>query len=162
MNAPATPATLDHDGIARRVPHAGRMCLLHSLDAWSDDHVACSASSHTAADHPLRTASGLLSACAIEYAAQAMALHGALCAERADPHAQPTPGFLASVRAVTLHVPRLDTLPSPLMVQARRQASQGTSVLYDFSVQAGGRIVAEGRATVVLNTPLAAGPTHSP
>ena len=150
------PPTLDHDGIARRVPHAGRMCLLHTLDAWSDDHIACTAVNHTAADHPLRTASGLSSACAIEYAAQAMALHGALCAERDDPDAQPTPGFLASVRAVTLHVPRLDTLPSPLLVQAHRQASQGTSVLYGFSVRAGDAVVAEGRAAVVLNTPLAA------
>jgi predicted hotdog family 3-hydroxylacyl-ACP dehydratase len=154
--APATPATLNHDGIARRVPHAGRMCLLHTLDAWSDEHIACSAVSHTAADHPLRTASGLLAPCAIEYAAQAMALHGALCAERADPNARPTPGFLASVRAVMLHVPRLDTLASPLLVQARCQVSQGTSVLYDFSVQAGDEMVAQGRATVVLNTPLAA------
>ncbi len=154
-----TPATLDHEGIARRVPHAGRMCLLHTLDVWSNDHIACTAIDHTATDHPLRTASGLLAPCAIEYAAQAMALHGALCAENAegaDPNARPTPGFLASVRAVTLHVPRLDTLPTALVVQARCQVSQGTSVLYDFSVHSGGHIVAEGRATVVLNTPLAA------
>jgi predicted hotdog family 3-hydroxylacyl-ACP dehydratase len=156
MSMPTTPATLDHEGIARRVPHAGRMCLLHTLDAWSDEHIACTAISHTAADHPLRTASGLLAPCAIEYAAQAMALHGALCAQRDDPTAKPTPGFLASMRAVTLHVARLDTMPSPLLIEARCRVSQGTSVMYDFSVRAGGEMVAEGRATVVLNTPLAA------
>ncbi len=149
------PAALDHDGIARRVPHAGRMCLLATLETWTDDHIVCTATSHVDSDHPLRTASGLLAPCAVEYAAQAMALHGALCAQREDPHAQPTPGFLASVRAVTLHVPRLDTLASPLRIEARREAAQGSTVLYSFTLRAGDAAVAEGRATVVLNTPLA-------
>jgi predicted hotdog family 3-hydroxylacyl-ACP dehydratase len=155
MPAPPSPvATLDHAGIARRIPHAGRMCLLHTLESWSDDHVVCRATSHVDTDNPLRTATGLLAPCAVEYAAQAMALHGALCAERDDPDARPTPGFLASVRSVQLHVPRLDTLASPLVVEAHRDAAQGGHVLYAFTVLAAGTVVAQGRAAVVLNTPL--------
>lgn len=149
-----TPATLDAAGIAQRVPHADSMCLLHTLQHWDDDHIVCTAIGHTAADHPLRTHAGLLAPCAVEYAAQAMALHGALTAQRDDPNATPRPGFLASVRSVRLHVPRLDTLPSPLIVRAQREVSQGTNVMYAFSLHAGGLLVAEGRATVVLNTPL--------
>ncbi len=67
------------------------------------------------------------------------------------------PGFLASVRSVKMHVARLDTLPSPLRIEATRSASQGANVLYEFVCHALGdsttRVV-EGRATVVLNAPL--------
>jgi predicted hotdog family 3-hydroxylacyl-ACP dehydratase len=146
--------TLDHAGIAARVPHAGSMCLLHALHRWTLDEIECSAVDHTAPQHPLRTTHGLLAPAAIEYAAQAMALHGTLIAERMDPYAQPTPGFLASVRGVHLHVARLDTLPSPLTVVATRMAAQGSNILYSFAVTCDGQPVADGRATVVLNTPL--------
>ena len=154
MNPP--PATLDAAGIARRIPHAGRMCLLDRLLAWSPQSIVCEATGHTATDHPLRSASGLLAPAAIEYAAQAMALHGALIHEaQADPGAGPTPGFLASVRGVQLHVPRLDTLTGrACMVRAERLAGEGQHILYRFTVHAGARPVAEGRAAVVLNTPL--------
>lgn len=140
--------------IARRIPHAGRMSLLHALHRWDGDTLVCSAVNHTANDHPLRTPHGLLTPTAIEYAAQAMALHGGLIAEREQPGAAPTPGFLASVRNVRMHVERLDTLTSPLTVTVTRQAAQGASILYSFVVAADAQAVIDGRATVVLNTPL--------
>lgn len=146
--------TLDHADIAARVPHAGSMCLLHALHRWTLDEIECTAVDHTSPHHPLRTAHGLLSPAAIEYAAQAMALHGTLIAERHDPSAQPTAGFLASVRGVRMHVARLDTLSSPLTVVATRMAAQGSNILYSFAVSCAGQPVGEGRATVVLNTPL--------
>jgi predicted hotdog family 3-hydroxylacyl-ACP dehydratase len=146
---------LDAVGIAARVPHALRMCLLERLERWDDDVIVCSASNHRELDHPLRSASGLLATVAIEYAAQAMALHGGLVAERSDPQSTPRPGFIAAVRGVVLHVARLDTLDSALTVQATRVVTQGDSVIYAFDVRSGSTRVAEGRATVVLNTPVA-------
>ena len=159
MNAAADPLDATHvlmhaADIAQRIPHAGRMALLHALHRWDGDTLVCSAWNHTAADHPLRSASGLLAPAAIEYAAQAMALHGGLMAERDHPGAAPTPGFLASVRNVRMHVSRLDTLTSPLTVTVTRQAAQGTTLLYSFIVTAEAQPVVDGRATVVLNTPL--------
>ena len=149
------PSTLDAAGIARRIPHAGPMALLERLLAWTPQSIECEAIGHTAPDHPLRSASGLLAPAAIEYAAQAMALHGALIHEaQADPDAGPTPGFLASVRSVQCHVPRLDTLGASLWVRAERLAGEGQHILYRFTVHAGATPVAEGRAAVVLNTPL--------
>ena len=59
---PAAPATLDHAGIAARVPHHGSMCLLDSLLGWTDDNVTCSAISHRDPGHPLLSESGLLAA----------------------------------------------------------------------------------------------------
>jgi predicted hotdog family 3-hydroxylacyl-ACP dehydratase len=146
MNA---PQTLDHAGIATRIPHAGRMCLLDALLDWTPERIRCRSTSHRAADHPLRSASGLLAPAAIEVAAQAMALHGALIAPAGS---APTPGYLASVREVRLAVPGLDAVAGALIVGAERLAGDHRQVLYRFDVrdEAGGA-VAEGRATVVLN-----------
>jgi predicted hotdog family 3-hydroxylacyl-ACP dehydratase len=147
-----SPATLDHDGIAVRIPHQGRMCLLESLLDWSADEIRCRITNHADPDHPLRSAGGLLAPVAIEYAAQAMALHGALAAA---PGSAPRPGFLASARQVRLHVPRLDEAPGPLTLQSVRLAGDGTQALYRFTLHdAERRLLVEGRAAVVLNTPL--------
>lgn len=148
---------LDAAGIARLIPHSGRMCLLARLERWDAHSIVCSAMSHRDADNPLRTASGLLAPCAIEYAAQAMALHGALIGQQADDAADAArPGFLASARGVQFHRLRLDDLAGALTIEAQRHAGDAQQILYHFRVQHAGQPVAEGRAAVVLNTPLAA------
>ena len=125
------------------------MCLLDSLLAWSADRIECSAISHRNPANPLRTQGQLLAVNAIEYAAQAMALHGSLSAPAG---AEPTPGFLASVRAVNCHVPRLDLIEGALRVVATRLAGDASQALYQFQLHdEQGRAVVEGRATVVLN-----------
>lgn len=155
MNASAPlPRTLDRAGIAARIPHAGRMCLLDALLDWTPERIRCRATGHHAGDHPLRSASGLLAPAAIEYAAQAMALHGALIA---PPGSRATPGYLASVRDVALALPALDGVAGALLVEAERLAGDERQILYRFDVrdEAGGA-VASGRATVVLNAAPAA------
>ena len=160
--APApTPATLDHAGIAARVPHAGAMCLLERLLRWDADEIECRIVNHGDADHPLRERGaagdlGLPAPAAIEYAAQAMALHASL---NAVPGESPAPGFLASARDVQLHVPRLDLAAAPLTVRAWRLAGDRRQAIYRFALRdAAGLALVEGRATVVLNSPL---PTHT-
>jgi len=150
----SSPQTLQRDGIASLIPHSGSMCLLSRLVEWDAQRIVCAATSHRDSDHPLRTRGGLLSPCAIEYAAQAMALHGALIG--AESGTKATPGFLASARGVQLHVLRLDDLPGELHIEATRQAGDAKQILYAFSVSHAGNPVAEGRAAVVLNTPLSA------
>lgn len=151
--------TLSKDGIAALIPHSGTMCLLDRLERWDADTIVCIANNHRDARHPLRTRRGLLAPCTIEYAAQAMALHGALIGQTAGKPA--TPGYLASTRGVRMQVLRLDDLPigSPtdeLHIEAIRQAGDATQILYAFSVFHGGRVLADGRVAVVLNTALAA------
>jgi predicted hotdog family 3-hydroxylacyl-ACP dehydratase len=154
----ASPATLDHAGIAARVPHSGSMCLLDRLLAWDDLRIVCSAISHADPNNPLRTAAGLLSANGIEYAAQAMALHGVLCAS-ADPTknqaagSAPQAGFLASVRGVRLREPRLDTVPGALRITATRVAGDAAQAMYSFSLHdEQNKLLVQGRATVILAT----------
>ena len=145
----AAPATLDHAGIAERIPHGGRMCLLDALLSWSADDIRCSAVSHRDPEHPLRRGGTLAAPVAIEYAAQAMALHGTLCAAAGT---TPRPGFLVAVRAVRLRVPRLDTVEGALIVSAQRLAGDSGQALYTFALHdERGTLLVDGRATVILN-----------
>jgi predicted hotdog family 3-hydroxylacyl-ACP dehydratase len=149
----AAPTTLDRAGIAARVPHQGAMCLLGALEAWDADRIVCRIVNHADRNHPLRLHDQLPSASALEYASQAMALHGSLAAAGDKP---PSAGFLASARDVRLHVQRLDDAEGPLRVQAHRLAGDAGQAMYRFELHdARGRLLVEGRTTVVLDTPLA-------
>lgn len=138
---------LDKHWIAARIPHQGSMCLLERVESWDEQRVRAIAASHRAADNPLRAHGRLAAACGIEYAAQAMAVHGALTAQQDRPRA----GFLASVRGATLHVGRLDDIEDDLVVEIERFSGDGNNVLYDFTVSAAGKTLVEGRAAVIIN-----------
>jgi predicted hotdog family 3-hydroxylacyl-ACP dehydratase len=139
---------LDRAWIMSRIPHQGSMCLLDHVESWDEQRVLCIAASHRATDNPLRAHGRLAAACGIEYAAQAMAVHGALIAQQEH---RPRAGFLASVRGVSLHVRRLDDIIGDLEVEARHFSSDGNHILYDFSISAARRMLLEGRAAVVLD-----------
>lgn len=144
---------LDRAGIEARIPHRGSMCLLEKLESWDTQRIHCSTTTHRDGANPLRTASGLLAPNAIEYAAQAMALHGGLTASAGQ---APSAGYLASVRSVRFGTDRLDLVEGALQVHATRLSGDDRQVLYEFNVaDATGHSLAQGRAVVVLNTPLA-------
>lgn len=159
------PQTLNRDDIARRIPHQGSMCLLDTVMAWDDSHIRCQASSHRAPDHPLRAHGRLGAACGVEYAAQAMAVHGTLVAEAAagtvGGSTAPRAGYLASMRSVNLYVERLDTVAGPLTVSAERMTGDANTVIYSFTVQAGTQTLLSGRAVVVLDATLLPSPVNS-
>ena len=142
-------ARLDKSWIAQHIPHQGTMCLLDYVESWDKDSIQCTASSHRDLDNPLRAYQRLASTAAIEYAAQAMAVHGALLASPDSP--RPKMGYLVSIRSTQLHVARLDDIVADLQIEASCMARTDNDVLYQFSVSAQGRQLAEGRAAVVLN-----------
>lgn len=125
------------------------MCLLDRVLAWDAQRIVCSATSHRDMDNPLRQFDRLGAACGIEYAAQAMAVHGALAAPQDAP---PRPGMLVSVRAVQLHASRIDDLVADLAVNVERISGDASMLLYQFSVRAAGRLLLEGRASVLLGS----------
>ena len=128
------------------------MCLLERVVDWNRDSIHCEAASHRDADHPLRAHGRLGIACGIEYAAQAMAVHGALMGEAQGPESHPPrQGYLASVRNVSLHASRLDDVAGDLTVRAERVMGDGNNIIYSFSVEAGSTPLLSGRATVVLD-----------
>ncbi|CAM2191926.1 3-hydroxylacyl-ACP dehydratase [Paraburkholderia kururiensis] len=155
-------APLAKDWIAAHIPHAGSMCLLDAVAAWDDVSIRCTATSHLDAHNPLRADGRLAAICGVEYAAQAMAVHGAALAS-ADPHANPPPraGFLASLRDLEVNVARLDTLGGPLEIEAERLGGDSNNVLYRFTLHCGGELLMTGRAAVILDAD-AGEPAHRP
>jgi len=140
---------LNHAWIAGHIPHQGNMCLLNTVEAWDQDSITCLASSHRAVDNPLRAHEQLGIACGIEYAAQAMAVHGALLAPVDS--IRPKVGYLVSVRGVSMAVTRLDDIAEDLLISARCIMASESNMLYQFSITAGDKLLLEGRAAVVLN-----------
>ncbi len=151
------------------------MCLLDEVLAWDAARIRCRSHTHRSADNPLRAHGRLGAACGIEYAAQAMAVHGALIAASAplastvSTHVRGSlgaaVGYLASVRNVALRVSRLDDLETELIAAAERITGDGRTVLYEFSVASGGRELLSGRASIVFDAAFGTQPvstaTHS-
>lgn len=159
---------LDRTWIERNIPHHGRMCLLDEVVEWDGRHIRCRSGTHRATDHPLRSQGRLRIACGIEYAAQAMAAHGALSggalagetaalalvdiASRASAvRSRPEAGFLASLRDVRMYALRLDDIEADLICDATLIAGDHGTALYDFTLTSETRTLLSGRATVVFD-----------
>jgi predicted hotdog family 3-hydroxylacyl-ACP dehydratase len=127
------------------------MCLLDEVLEWDTTRTRCRSSTHRRADNPLRSLDRLSCACGIEYAAQAMAVHGALMASATGTSAPP--GFLASVRGVRMLVSTLDDIESDLTVAVDRVAGDASTALYEFAVSAQDTRLVAGRAAVSFLVP---------
>ncbi|HVL58639.1 MAG TPA: hydroxymyristoyl-ACP dehydratase, partial [Burkholderiaceae bacterium] len=142
---------LTHEQIAALIPHSGPMCLLDEVLSADHATLRCHARSHLDPRHPMRGPDGLGAACAIEYAAQAMALHDALRhrAAAVPPAAGASYGMLVSLRDVRFAVRRLDLVCDPLLVQVELLSGDGAGALYAFQVGTATRELVCGRASVI-------------
>lgn len=132
---------------ASLIPHAGAMCLLDEVVDWDARRLHARSASHRRPDNPLR-ADGMLHAVNLcEYAAQAMAVHGALCARAEGTVARP--GWLVALREVRLRVERIDDPPGRLQVHVERLLALPDSLQYSFRVEHRGAMLAGGRAAVM-------------
>jgi predicted hotdog family 3-hydroxylacyl-ACP dehydratase len=134
--------------IESMIPHTGPMCLLDEVQRWDETTIRCVSRSHRDADNPLRAGVLLPALCGIEYAAQAIAVHGRLCSTLPE---RPRAGYLASVSEVVCDAERLDDITSELVVDAEKIAGDGERVLYRFALSADGRLLLRGMAAVVLD-----------
>jgi len=141
--------------IAGLIPHAGAMCLLDGVVQWDANRISCVSRSHRDAGNPLRADGELPAVCGVEYAAQAMAVHGGLTRKVAG---RPRAGYLASLRDVVCRGGRLDDLAGDLVVEAELVAGDGERVIYQFTLRVGEVEVMSGRAAVILD---AAGVTRT-
>lgn len=142
---------MKRDDILAMIPHAGSMCLLDEVLDWGPDKIRCLSHRFAQADNPLRRPDGTLgTACGIEIAAQAMAVHGRLTAPAGG---VPIPGYLVSLRDVRLITPNLDT-PGPLTITATRLLGDTSGASYNFSVTDPLTELLNGRATVLFGAGL--------
>jgi predicted hotdog family 3-hydroxylacyl-ACP dehydratase len=141
---------LDHAAIARLVPHQGAMCLLDRALDWTAERITCEAVAHAAPDNPLRRDGMLPAVCGLEFALQAMALHGALTAAAPQPA-----GFVSSLREVQFGAARLDTVPGRLRITAEALIAEARGFIYRFEVAGDGAVLLSGQAAVILPEPAA-------
>jgi predicted hotdog family 3-hydroxylacyl-ACP dehydratase len=146
MNASTLVVTKER--VAAMIPHGGSMCLLDGVVHWDNERICCISASYRSPDNPLRVRGRLSAINGIEYAAQAMAVHGALTGGAGDISRA---GYLASVRDVVCRYRDLDGLAGDLIVDARQLLAEGARVLYEFRLQIGKTEVLSGRAAVVLD-----------
>jgi len=133
--------------IAGLIPHSGAMCLLDGVVEWDAKRILCMSRSHHAADNPLRADGRLPAVCGVEYAVQAMAVHGGLAG---NIDGRPRLGYLASLRELECRGERLD-LAGDLVVEAEQVAGDGAQVIYRFKLRVGELEILSGRALVVLD-----------
>lgn len=134
--------------IAAVIPHANTMCLLDGVLEYSAQRICCVSGTHRDTGNPMRSGNELHALCGIEYAAQAMAVHGAWSGQ-AD--TRPRAGYLASLRDVCCRKIRLDDLNDDLIIEAEKLLGDSVHVIYQFTIRAGNEEIMSGRATVVLS-----------
>lgn len=139
---------IGRDEILALIPHQGDMCLWDEVVAWDAQRIRLRARNHRDAAHPLRSGGRLRALHLCEYGAQAMAVHGGLCAQSSGGAAKP--GLLVALRGVQLHVARIDDLPGALECEAEVLVEARTSQQYGFRIHHAGTLLAEGRAAVML------------
>ena len=139
---------LDKAQLRALIPHAGSMCLLDTVEEWTAERIRCTSLTHQDPTNPLRKHDRLSALHLVEYAAQAMAVHGALLAQGG-----PQAGMLGVLRDIRLHVERIDDLDGALIVTATRRFARADGLIYDFNVdlhRSPNRPLSEGRISVVL------------
>ncbi len=147
MPAGGSP-TIGKSELAGMIPHGGAMCLLDGVLRWDANTISCRASSHRDPHNPLRRGGHLSAICGVEYASQAMAVHGRLGGAVG---ARPRLGYLASLRELVCRQSYLDTLAGDLTVDAERLSGDELRVIYGFALHGDGREILCGRAAVLLD-----------
>lgn len=125
------------------------MCLLDQVLSWDGDSIVCDTETHRDVNNPLRCHGKLSAVHALEYGAQAAAIHGGLRARAAGTTAPA--GYIAAVRDAHLHVGRLDDISGRLQVRARRLFGENANTIYQCEILSGEKSLASGRITIMVS-----------
>lgn len=89
---------LDKSQIESLIPHKSGMCLLEEVCSYSHEIICCRTSTHLNSDNPLKQNGVLSQMHLIEYAAQAIAIHGGIldCENSSESRL----GYIAAVKSV--------------------------------------------------------------
>ncbi|MES2942423.1 MAG: hypothetical protein V4772_06095 [Pseudomonadota bacterium] len=138
---------LNHADIERLLPHKGAMCFLDAVTDWDDENICCSATA-PGTEHPLMRSGRVSAFVAIEYAAQATALHGALL----DAASSPQAGMLATLRDVDLHRMWFPVSDDALTIHAKLLSRTAGGCSYSFKVASARQPIASGCLLVAFRS----------
>ena len=136
---------LNRAEIEARVPHAGAMCLLDAVQRWDAMSIDCQAAA-PGPEHPLARGNDVPAVAAVEYAAQAAAVHGALLDDAGAPQA----GLLVKLADVELPVVTLAEAGGALSVHAELVSRGASACMYRFEVRGPAACVARGRLMIAF------------
>ena len=138
---------LNHADIERLLPHKGTMCFIDAVTDWNRETISCSAAAPSAA-HPLVRNGRVSALVAVEYAAQATALHGALL----DTATRPQAGMLATLRDVSLHGVWFPVNKNLLTIHAKLLSRTDGGCSYSFKVASDHQPIASGFLLVAFQS----------
>lgn len=144
---------LDAEAIYGLIPHRAAMRLLDTVTVHDETTAEARAVSHLAVDNPLRVDGYLATFQALEYAAQAIAVHG-LATFAGGGKADAV--FIGAFRDVTLGTGPLDAVPGvPLDIALSLTAAVPGGWSYEFNVSVGteGELIEMARGRVVVVVP---------
>lgn len=126
---------LAQQAIRALIPHAGNMCLLYQVLSADDASISCTSISQVEAANPLRVGGKLSALCGIEYAAQAMAIHGGLTAQALNNENTPRLGYIVALSNVEVHIDALSDYALLHIFCERLMATESGSK-YSFTISA--------------------------
>lgn len=139
---------LGRDAIARRVPHAGNMCLLDKVTHWNDESITALAHNLHNADNPLLRDAKLPATALLEYAAQAAAVHAGLAGTGMG---GARAAYIGAVRNMVLHVREVSGAYAHITCTARALLANPEGAIYQLEVDdPNGRRLLDARVTLVL------------
>ena len=127
------------------VPHAEAMLMIDGVTAYDDRRIRCESARHRTADNPLRRNGRLSAHHAIEFAAQAAAVHGGLI----DDDRKAPLRALAAVRKAKFSRSWLDDLPDRLEINADLVMVDRQAAVYQASLSHQGETIASMRLTLM-------------
>ena len=135
----------------QQLPHSGAMCLLDRVVTWDKQRICCRTNSHLSPANPLRVNGAVAGLCALEYAAQALALHGVLNRQQRTVSGDYAAAYVVSSKQLIFAAGNLSDVSGSLIITAELTVWHEASAIYAISVSAGERSVLQGDLTVMLS-----------
>lgn len=149
------PQRMERDAFAHLLPHSGPMLLLNRVERWDAAAIECTAISHNDPANPLRINGRLSTIHAMEYGAQAAAIHLFAIAAEGEDAAVAASGerivFLGVVRDFVFHHEYMDEKPGSEL-QLRSELFSLAPRIYQYRVTAAldGETVAQGIISLIV------------
>jgi len=129
------------------LPHADTARMIERVLRWDAEQILVVTSRHRAPDNPLRRDGRLAAVHLVEFAAQAMAMHGGL--RNAAEGRPPQPALLVSVRDVVISRDFIDDLPGEIEITVHALLINPASWQYSFLATHAGVTIATGRVAAI-------------
>lgn len=156
--AEVVPQRMTAAEFGRFLPHKPPMLLLETVEAWNAESIECTASSQNDAQNPLRINGRVSSVHAMEYGAQAAAIHLSLMANAAvepvaelEAYSPDRVVFLGIVRDFELAEQYLDEQPGSVMQIRSDLVSIAPRVFqYRVSAHIADKLCAQGIISLIV------------